>query len=359
MIGRLRGVFPGRGLVTPSTIAVAGSLLAVIVLLGNEPGLAIIVASLVIPMAAIVELARRDAFEDEPVWASPAMIGWGVLAGIVMAVIASAIASEWWISGAPLHVGAAGFGGAAADREGTPGVFVLLMNGIVLTAAGLALAAIGPYALRRFPIFRNEVMDGVTLGVAAGSGLATGTTIVYVWPFIGGDHPRGGTVADWTAMLIGVLITRPIIFGLAAGLICAGIWHVSLSQRSFDLSFPVAVGVGGGVLFTFGDLLVQPSGTRPELAWHVVMALGLALASRIVFGRAITQDRSNRAANTTRVVCRNCGALTPAGQFCGSCGAPLTNRVTVTTLDETQPLPTVPKDEAELVADNPLNEPTT
>lgn len=360
MIGRLRGKVPGRGIVTPSAIAVVGSILAVIVLLANEPGLAIIVASLVIPTTAIVELARRDAFEDEPVWSSPAMIGWGVLAGVAMAIIASVIASEWWITGAPLHVGAAGFGGAAADRAGTPGVIVLLMNGIVLTAAGLTLAAIGPYALRRFPIFRNEVMDGVTLGVAAGSGLATGTTIVYVWPIVSGDEARGGTVADWTAMLIGVLVTRPIIFGLAAGLICAGIWHVSLSQRSFDLSFPVAVGVGGGVLFTFGDLLVQPSGTRLELAWHVVMAFGLAVASRIVFGRAITQDRSARATKTTRVICPSCGSLTPAGQFCGTCGASLSNRANANAASEAPPTPSIPTVEAEPVSDEtPADEPRT
>jgi hypothetical protein len=313
---------------SPAMIALIGAVIAVLVLLANNAGLAIIVASLVIPTVAIVELTRRDAFEEEPLWATPAMIGWGAVVGILMAIAMSSIASEWWVDGATLHVGAAGFGGAAAEAAGRPGVGVLLLNGVVLPAVGLTLAAMGPYSLRRNLVFRNEVMDGITLGVAAGSGLATGTTIVYVWPLVRGEHPNGGSVADWTAMLIGVLVTRPIIFGLAVGLICAGIWHVALTQKSVDLSLPVAAGVGGAILFTFGDLLIQPSGTRWELTWHVLIAIGLGIVGKAVFQRAIAQDRMTALRSGRRVVCSACGANSPAGLFCARCGAPLPSATT-------------------------------
>jgi hypothetical protein len=142
-----------------------------------------------------------------------------------------------------------------------------------------------------------------------------------------------------------VLITRPIIFGLAAGLICAGIWHVSLSQRSLDLSLPVAFGVGGGVLFTLGDLLVQPSGTRPELAWHVIVAIGLAIAARLVFGRALAHDRVAQVAAGTRVICPTCGAVTPAGQYCAACGSSLAPRPA--NEQPTEPIPTAEPSEDE------------
>lgn len=323
MTARLFALFPRNRDASPTMIAAAGGVLTLLLLLGNRPGLAIVVASLVIPAAALFELNRRDAFEDEPRWAIPAMLGWGALIGIVIGAIGAVIAAAWWIDGAPLHVGAAGFGGAAADREGPPGFAVLVLNGIALSAAGLTLAALGPYALRRYPVFRNEVMDGITLGVAAGSGLATGTTIVYVWPIISGSGPSGGSVADWTALLIGVLITRPIILGLTVGLVCGGVWHVALSQRSVDLSLPVGIGVGGAVLFALGDLLVQPSGTRVELLWHVLVAIGLVLAARVLFGRGLATDRVAGALRVSRVVCPNCGSLTPAGQFCAVCGQPL------------------------------------
>jgi hypothetical protein len=312
-----------RPRLTPARVAIAGGLLALLSLLANNAGLAIIIASLVIPTAGLVELSRRDLFEHEPRWSSPAMLAWGVVVGIVMATIGAMIAAEWWIDGAPLHVGAAGFGGAAADREGTPGVLVLLFNGVILPALGVVFAAMGPYAMRRFPEFRNEVMDGVTLGAAAGCGLATGSTIVFVWPIISGDRPNGGSVADWTAMLIGVLVTRPIIFGLAVSFVCAGIWHVPMSQRSADLFVPAGIGLGGAIVFVFGDLLVQPSGTRAELVWHVLVAAAFVVCVRFVLTRALAQDRLAHPATVARVICPTCGSSTPDGLFCAKCGAPL------------------------------------
>lgn len=323
MSDRVRTLIVGKRTISPMMVAVAGAVLAVLSLLGNNAGLAIIFASLVIPVAALVELSRRDVFEDEPRWASPAMLGWGAAVGIVMAVIASVVAAQWWISGAPLHVGAAGFGGSAAEREGSPGFLVLLFNGIILPSLGVTLAAIGAYGMRRYPVFRNEVMDGVTLGAAAGCGLATGTTVVFVWPIIGGGSVSGGTVADWTATVIGVLVTRPIILGLAVSFVCAGVWHVALTQRSVDLVLPVAIGLGGAIVFVFGDLLVQPSGSRAELFWHVLMAVGLAAAARVIVGRAVAHDRLLRTEAIGRVTCPTCGASTPPGQYCATCGSPL------------------------------------
>ncbi len=322
MTERLRSMLNIGRLGPTAGIAVVGFVVTVIALLANEAGMAIIIASLVIPAVLLTELPKQDSYEDEPWWGSLAVFGWGVLAGIPIAALASAIASEWWIDGAILHVGAAGFGGAAADAEGTPGFGVLLLNGILLPVIAVSLGAIGAYSMRRFAIFRNEVMDGVTLGVAAGSGLATGSTIVFVWPMISGAA-HGGSVADWTALLFGVLVTRPIVFGLTVSFVCAGIWHVALSQRTVDLTLPALIGLGGSVVFAFGDLLVQPSGTRIELLWHVVVVAGLAIASKFVLDRSLAQDGAGPNILGPRVVCPNCGSSTPVGQFCATCGTQL------------------------------------
>ena len=323
MAERVRNLIDEQRFFSPRAIAIAGAVLALLSLLSNNAGLAIIFASLVIPVGLLVVLSKRDLLRDEPRWASPAMLAWGIAVGIVMAIIGSVIAAEWWIDGAPLHVGAAGFGGAAADREGSPGFAVLLFNGIVLPVLGVTVAALGPYFVRRYPIFRNEVMDGVVLGAAAGCGLATGTTIVFVWPILGGGSANGGSVADWTATVLGVLVTRPVIFGLAASFVCAGVWHVAMTQRSVDLMLPVAIGSGGAIVFGFGDLLVQPNGTRSELVWHIVVAVALIAASRMILVRSLAQDRLTRMAGGNKIICAVCGAATPPGQFCAACGSPL------------------------------------
>jgi hypothetical protein len=323
MAERMQRVLDRAKNLTPAAIAGAGTVLALLSLLANNAGLAIIFASLVIPVVVIVEITRRDLIKEEPRWSQPAMFGWGVLVGIVLGALGATIAAEWWIDGAPLHVGAAGFGGEVAAAEGSPGFAVLLFNGIVLPVIAVSVAALGPYWMRRYPEFRNEVMDGVSLGAAAGCGLATGTTIVFVWPLVGGGETSGGSVADWTAMLLGVLVTRPVIFGLAVAFVCAGVWHVAITQRSVDLMLPVGAGLGGAIVFAVGDLLIQPSGTRWELLWHLFMMAVLAIAAWFVVARALVQDRQARTVKGPRVVCPTCGAATPVGLFCAVCGSRL------------------------------------
>jgi hypothetical protein len=354
MASRIGSLVRTGRLLTGRRVAAAGAVLALLSLLGNNPGLAIILASLVLPVVLLVELSRRDLFEQEPRWSAPAMLAWGAGTGIVIGAIAAVAAAEWWIEGAPLHVGAAGFGAAAADREGSPGFAVLLLNGILLPAIGAAVAALGAHSLRRYPTFRNEVMDGVSLGAAAGCGFATGTTIVYVWPIVGGGRPSGGTVADWTALVLGVLITRPAIFGLAVAFVCAGIWHVALSQRSADLIVPATIGLGGAIVFSFGDLLVQPSGTRPELLWHVVVAGALTVGARLVLRRAFAQDRLAMAGGPGRVICPTCGASTPVGTYCAVCGSSLRSAAELEASPDVEPAETVPAaDQLEVMEEFP------
>lgn len=324
MFARLRSTINADRMISPVGIALTGFAIAVIALLANNPGVAIVVASLVIPAVLLTELPRRDLVGPEPRWGSLAVLGWGIAVGIVIATVASAISAEWWVKGAALHVGAAGFGGAAADAAGAPDVGVLLFNGILLPALAVALAAIGAYAMRRYAVYRNEVMDGVTLGVAAGCGLATGSTIIFVWPMLSGTPVAGDSVADWTALLFGVLVTRPVIFALVVSAVCAGIWHVTLTQRSVDLVLPAVIGLSGAVVFAIGDLLSQPSGTRLELGWHVVVGAALLVAARLVLRRSLAQDRSLVTTTSPRVVCPNCGASTPEGAFCATCGGSLT-----------------------------------
>ena len=310
-------------LVNGRTVAVIGGALALLAMLANAPGVAIVIASLIVPAAVLVELPKRDLVETEPWWGTPAMLGWGIVVGVVISAINAALVAEFWLDGATLHAGAAGFGGAAAEREGGVPFGLLLLSGIVIPAAAVALSAAGPVFLRRYPVFRNEVMDGVTLGAAAGGGFATGSTLVYVWPMVASGHNGDGSAADWTATLIGLLLTRPLIFSIATALVCAGLWHVALTQVSTDLVLPAACGVGGAIVFSLGDLITQPQGTRPELLWHVVAVAGLVLIARPFSRRALAQDRQLLGRGGARVVCPNCRSLTPPGQFCAVCGQPL------------------------------------
>jgi len=310
-------------LARPRTVAVIGGALALLALLANDPGVAIVIASLIVPAAMLVELPKRDLLENEPRWGAPAMLAWGLLVGVLVSAINAALVAELWIDGAALHVGAAGFGGAAAEREGGAPIVLLLLGGIVMPAVAIALTVAGPVGLRRYPIFRNEVMDGVTLGGAAGGGFATGSTLVFVWPMVAAGRSGGGSAADWTATLIGLFLTRPLIFAIAAALVCVGLWRVAITQHSPDLVVPAACGVGGVIVFALGDLVAQPQGARVELLWHLVAVVGLIFVARPFAAGALAQDRRLVASSRARIICPSCRSMTPPGQFCAVCGRPL------------------------------------
>jgi len=106
-------------------------------------------------------------------------------------------------------------------------------------------------------------MDGVTLG-SPPQWLGHRTTIVFVWPIISGNHPR---VALWPIgrHYFGVLITRPVIFGLAVGLMLRRRLHVSITQVRSISAWPVQSVWAAALLFTSG--FARPAaGTRAELA---------------------------------------------------------------------------------------------
>lgn len=303
-------------------VVVCGLLLLLLALLLNSAGLALLIASAIVPVALAVELPRWDVYENEPRWGLVAVMIWGWGIGLFTALVGSAIVAALWIDGAPIHAGAAGFGGPAAVAQGRVPIGVLLFAGLLLPAVASILILAGPLTLRQFPPFRNEIMDGVSLGAAAGAAFAAGTAAVAVWPiFAHGVQPAGG-VSDWTALGIGLFITRPLIYAAGIALPCAGVWKVMLSPEEESSRIPVLTGLAALIVFTLGDLLTQGTGARAELLWHVLVLAGLGAAFRAATRQAISRDRA-MLTGAGFVICSTCQRPTPDGAFCVHCGAPL------------------------------------
>jgi len=74
----------------------------------------------------------------------------------------------------------------AATAQGSPPISLVLLLGITLPLIGELCKLTGPLLLRRWPRFRNEVMDGAVFGVASGVGFAAASTLVNYWPIIRG-----------------------------------------------------------------------------------------------------------------------------------------------------------------------------
>lgn len=296
-----------------------GVVALLVALLTGFPGIAIVIAAAATSLLVVIRLTRVDVFEREPVrvWYVAGIAGF--VAGAIIAIADAFVIERFWFEGATFHAGAAGFAGEVARDAGAPPVIVLVLGGIVLPLAGLATQLTVPLLLRRFPSMRNEVVDGVILGAAAGSGFATATAIVYFWPLI----TEGRTaidVADGTAQILGVVLVRPVLFALFGGLVGAGIWRSALTTRTGDLVMPLASGLSGLFVYAVVERLLMPFGSIVELGWLLLVTAVLGVVGRRELHRAVRYDRQQLVVGGGRTVCPHCRSVTPAGEFCAACG---------------------------------------
>jgi hypothetical protein len=306
-------------------IVAIGLALVLISMLAGSAGLAILIGIFILPVAILRYLSSIDLFEREPLWGIASAAGAGLFGGLVVGGIGHFIIDRLWIENAPLRVGAAGFAGKAADQAGVAPFSVLLLSGLLLSAVAEAVKLAGPVFLRQWPFFRNEVMDGITLSAASGGAFAAGTAIVHFWPVITRGDSVGIGLSEWTGMLLGIAIVRPIIQVATSALLGAAVWRFSMTQSTAGLILPVAAGAGGAIFYGLSDMIVQPAGTTVELIWSILIAAVLLYFVRIVIRQARMQDAAALGPIGQRTICPNCRQVTPVGAFCANCGAQLTD----------------------------------
>jgi hypothetical protein len=303
-------------------VSVAGIAAVLAALLFDRAGIAIAIATSIVPLAVVAELRRMDRTDDEPRWGMPVALLWGWSVGVVAGGIGVFAVDQLWYESPGINAGAVGFGGAAAQAAGSPPLSLLFLHGIVLTMSAAVVTFAGPLALRRSERFRDDLLDGLGIGAAAGSAFGAGAAVVGFWPLLTGSPPQS-SVGDWTALLIGALLTRPLIYGLALAIACAGIWRARVDGRQDVAALPVTAAIAGLVVFALGDLFAQARGPRLELAWHAVSLIGLWSLFRATARDALQQEQLLADASGSRIRCPACGAFTTEGGYCSTCGARL------------------------------------
>ena len=303
-------------------IAGVGLVLVLVFLLINSGGLALIVLSSLAPLLILVTLTQHDVFEKESNLVIAGVAAGGAVAGIALAALASWVQGEQWFDTGLLNYGAGGFGGRFAESAGSAPVVVWLLVGLAIPALALLTFGGVPIALRRWPQFRNEVMDGAILGGACAAGFAIGSSIVYWWPMVGDAGPLT-SVSDWTLAVLGVALVRPVVTTLCGAMIGAGVWRYMIRQSLVAVVPPAIGGIGGYLLLTFGSIQLQASGIWTEFLWTLLVLAAVFILYRKVLDQAIADDRRALGDEQSRIVCPACHKVTPAGQFCAHCGEAL------------------------------------
>lgn len=330
-----------RAVGEPRGVIVGGLVLILLSLLLNSAGLAIFIAALVVPIAVLMDLARRDLFEIEPWWSVLAMGATGAVAAVFITLVNILLLKAFETEVDPSKECCGVFVGRVNLDFGSAGALSMIFVGLFLPLIAEALKVAGPIYLRQQPRFRNEVMDGLTLGAASGGGYAAAAAILYFWPLVNGSPSLGGSVSGWTSALIALLIVRPLISCAVTGLICAGFWHYSLSPRVNNLLIPAGSAIIGTLILSIGTLIIADQPTVIELIWNLAIALAMIAAIRYVLSIALGYDTKSVAAiDPDRIICPTCGKLTRRGTFCTNCGAPIAIPVPVEATVTEEPTPT-------------------
>lgn len=307
------------------------AVLALLSLLFNNGGLALVVMTLALPLSIVWWAMHTNGHRHEP-WL--VLVGYGVVGAMIGALLgwlsAWVVAGQWFDTGV-LNYGAAGFGSRFAEAAGGAPFLVWLVVGILVPLASIAAIIAGPVIGQRTLKLRDEILTGITVSAVLAAGMVIGATLVFVSPMTLTSSP-GNSAATWTLTTIGLTVVRPLIWTLSGAMLGAATWRYLRTGAVNGIVLPAAAGVLIPLVWTLISLEVQPAGLWPEVLIGALLAIAAARLYLMTSHQAVADDRTYAAESAT-VVCPHCNQRTPAGAFCAHCGQSLQGEPAVPEVD--------------------------
>jgi len=281
-------------------------------------------AAVVVPIAYLVYLYDVNEWEDQPV---PVVVG-AVAVAAVLGVLFTLFWQEVVLEPTLLVRGRDGGGSLDGQR--------LAVLGLLVPVGAMLLAQVGPTVLAARPKF-DDLIDGLTFGVASGATFAAAETLVLNRSLFDGfgsiDNPDSGL---WAALVLSAAIVKPVIYGGAAGLAVAAFsgvgegpgktgprhWRgvveslvlVAAYLLGLELIRSVAEGTAGAVVgLLWGAVVAAVVLVRIRYLLH----LGILESSLEAASRGAVPGVANRGAGW----CPGCQMpLLDEASFCSACG---------------------------------------
>jgi len=306
-------------------LAIAVIIVAVFTLTGILSA-AILAAAFSVPLVYLLYLYDLNVWEDTPAPVVGLVI---VLTGVLGALV-SLVFYQWVFKDQFLELT-----GSTSTKYGLSTVpvgpfllFVLLLPVIAEIAMN-----IGPVLLARLPKF-DDMVDGLTFGVAAGTAYAAAETIVAYWSvFTSGELHTTQGLGNWIPVILSLMIVKALVYGTATGLAVAafsgrgegydGFTRRYVSELIFAM-LSLVVYWGGVRLLAYADY-----GLWLGLIWGVIVLSLLILRIRVVLHTALlevaledaAESRRGKAAVTDGGWCPDCEMpLLSDSLFCVACG---------------------------------------
>src|SRR3954452_6947857 len=223
------------------------------------------------------------------------------------------------------------------DGNGVAGIrwssFVVLV--LLVPIVGELLKQVGPILLARRPAF-DDMIDGLTFGVAAGAAFAAAETIVVnrgLFSSFGQvDSPNAGF---WVSLILSAAIVKPIVYGAATGIAVASFSGLGAGYDGFKPGYfrGLAEALVANILFQaglfFAGRVEGTAGSVIGLVWGALIAAVLVVRLRYLLHYAVLEAALEAVSTGTTLkdaavgtaYCPSCEMPLVAGaNFCVACG---------------------------------------
>ena len=306
-------------------LLVGGILVLGLTLLGILPA-AVVAAAALVPVVYLVYVYDVNLWEDAPL---RVVLSLFVLTG-VLATLVSLVFFRWIFDSEYLSL--------VVTRSGISGrsIIGLLIFALLLPVIAEVVKNLGAVWLAGKPAY-DDMIDGLTFGVAAGTAYAAFETLVAQSPVFTSGQLRTTTgLAGWLVVILNLVVVKSVIYGTATGIAVASYSGLGEGYDGFTPTYVknFLYAAGANVVYWLGVRLLGflPFGQALGLLWGVVVAGFLILRVRAFLQSALLEaaledaanDRRPKGATTGGGFCPECEMpLLPDSMFCVACGASL------------------------------------
>ena len=161
---------------------------------------------------------------------------------------------------------------------------------------------LGPVFLATRPQF-DDMIDGLTFGIAAGTAYAAFETIVlYSSVFTSADFRTTDGLASWAVVVVNLMVVKSLIYGTATGIAVAAFSGKGEGydgfKTSYFMSFGLAVAANVGYWLGVRLLSYVPFGQALGLLWGFVILAVLVVRIRVMMQAALLEAAVEDAVRT-------------------------------------------------------------
>jgi PrsW family intramembrane metalloprotease len=288
--------------------------------------IAIAAAAFLIPIAYLVYIYDVNLWEDAPI---PVVVGLVVVTG-VLAVLVSLFFFRWVFDEQFTSF-------ASGARVGISALSVpaLLIFAVLLPVVAEVAKNLGGIFLASRPEF-DDMIDGLTFGIAAGTAYAAFETLVlYSSVFTSSDFRTTDGLASWAVVVVNLMVVKSLIYGTATGIAVAAYSGKGEGYDGFTAGYAMNFGLAvvANVAYWLGVRLLSfvPFGQALGLVWGFVILAVLVVRVRVMMQAALLEaavedavrtdgGQSKRATNVASF-CPECeNPLLAGSHFCMVCG---------------------------------------